>query len=452
MNSKKTSNSGVHIPPVLLPGKNTNLTKWSVVACDQYTSQEDYWKDVENYVGNDYSTLHLIFPEVYLEKDDKDERVSKINAAMEQYVNEGILVTHNPCFIYLDRKTAHVPSRKGLIIAVDLEEYEYAKGSQSLIRATEGTVIERLPPRVKVRENALLELPHIMLLIDDPERSVIEPLALKTESFEKVYDFDLMMGSGHITGFKIESEETISSILQAINALAAPETFRKKYGVGEDKGVLLFAVGDGNHSLATAKVCWENLKQCLSPDELENHPARYALVELVNVHDEGLVFEPIHRVVFNVDTMCLLNSLKHYFMDKNCRADYKFFASEGAMKSWAEEARLSGNRHVIPFISKDSFGIVAIDKPPYNLEVGTLQSFLDDFMKDRPDVKIDYIHGADVVASLGSKEGNMGFFLPAMNKHDLFKTVILDGALPRKTFSMGEADEKRFYLECRKIR
>lgn len=445
----KLKELGVSIPDILLPKNTVNMNKWSVVACDQYTSEPEYWAEVEKLVGNDPSTLHLTFPEVYLEEGNADERIRKINSTMKKYINENILTSHNSSIIYVERSTAKSSLRKGIVLAVDLEKYDYNLGSQTLIRATEGTVIERLPPRIKIRENADLELPHVMLLIDDPDKTVIEPLAQKTAGFEKVYDFDLMMKGGHIRGYKIDDRDTLVQLANALENLASPNAFREKYSVGEDKGVLLFAVGDGNHSLASAKGHWENVKAHLKKEEYANHPARFALVEVVNIHDEGIRFEPIHRVVFNVEPNGLLESMKEFFGSGNCSIE--------SLKSYESINELfinsSGSKsaHIIGFVSKDGFGAITIRNPQHNLEVGSLQTFLDEYIKDKSSIKIDYIHGEDVVEKLGSQAGNMGFYLPNMEKHDLFKTVILDGVLPRKTFSMGEAFEKRFYLESRKI-
>lgn len=451
MNKEKSSfeKLGVNLPAIMLPREGTDMSRWSVVACDQYTSEPEYWKAVEKNVGDSPSTLKLTFPEVYLESGNSEERIEQINSTMEEYLKEGILKTHGPCFIYVDRKTSHTPSRKGLIMAVDLEKYDYAPGSQTLIRATEGTVIERLPPRIKIRENAPLELPHVMLLIDDPEKSVIEPLAAKAENLEKVYDFELMMKGGHIKGYKVEDEETVGNILSALEKLADPQNFSNKYSVGKDKGVLLFAVGDGNHSLASAKGHWEIVKKDVCAEDMENHPARYALVEVVNVHDSGLTFEPIHRVVFNVDADHLLNSMNEFLGSQNC--SYRKINCMESIVNELQTLRAKKGTHAMGFCTKEGYGVIEVLNPSHNLEVGTLQSFLDHYLKNNPDVKVDYIHGEDVVLKLGTQKGNIGFFLPKMSKQDLFKTVILDGVLPRKTFSMGEADEKRFYLECRKI-
>lgn len=449
--NKHASKLGVAIPEILLPEKAVDLSKWSVVACDQYTSQPEYWEKVEKIVGNEPSTLKITFPEVYLETPGTQERIQKINETMKEYLSEHILNPQKDGFIFIDRKTSHSPSRKGLIIAVDLEEYDYNKGSQTLIRATEGTVIERLPPRVKIRENASIELPHIMLLIDDPDKTVIEPVAKITEKLDKLYDFELMMDGGHIKGYKVDDEGILSDIASALSKLAQPSVFKEKYNVGDEKGVLLFAVGDGNHSLASAKAFWEKIKKELPESERVEHPARYALVELVNVHDDGLKFEPIHRVVFNINADQMLNQMIQYYNVGNTKAYTKTFDCETSLNKELESLRMNKNLHVIPFITEDYCGMVVVENPKFNLEVGTLQCFLDEFVKTHSSIKIDYIHGDEVVKTLGSKKGNIGFFLPAMDKCDLFKTVVLDGALPRKTFSMGEAEEKRFYLECRKI-
>lgn len=431
------SELGVHIPKIMLPALHTDLGKWAVVACDQYTSQREYWKEVETLTKGNPSTLNIIYPEVYLEDGDSDERISDINNTMKAYMDDKVLLELDSCFILVDRKTSHAESRKGLIIALDLECYDYTKGSNALIRATEGTVMDRLPPRIKIRQNAPIELPHIMVLIDDPLRTVIEPLAEKAAKLEKLYDFELMMKGGHIKGYKLSEERDISAIADALAKLAQKEVFSSKYDIESSRDTLLFAVGDGNHSLASAKGHWEILKKCLTPEEQLTHPARYALVELVNVHDQGLVFEPIHRVLFNVDPADLIRKFSAFYGKTGCSG---------------ESCRSGANVHSFKYVTASGEGSVSIENPVCNLEVGTLQAFLDSYMKEHPEVKIDYIHGEEVVSKLGSQRGNMGIYLPSMNKADLFKTVILDGALPRKTFSMGEAEEKRFYLECRKIR
>lgn len=442
---------GIKVPKILLPNEKIDLAKWAVVACDQYTSQMEYWCKVEENVGDAPSTLHLVFPEVYLEDEDKEERIESITSAMEKYMDEAILKPLSSGFIYVERETLHSGVRKGLMVAIDLEQYDYHEGSQTLIRATEGTVLDRLPPRICIRQGASLEIPHIMVLIDDPQLTVIEPITNDLSNRVKLYDFDLMMSGGHITGYQVDDKPTIDRIFDALTALANPDAFRKKYEVGGDKGVLLFAMGDGNHSLATAKACWEDLKSSLNPEEIETHPAHFALVELVNVHDNGLMFEPIHRVLFNVKPEKVLNDMKEFFLPTNQDFQYELFKTESEMMEKYGQLKESFKGHKIICTFEQQWGILLIDNPQSNLEVGTLQAFLDDYLKKESHTTVDYIHGNDVVANLGSRHGNIGFFLPTMSKNNLFKTVILDGVLPRKTFSMGEADEKRFYLECRKI-
>ena len=435
---------GVNISSVLLPKKDTDMQRWAVVACDQYTSEPEYWKDVDDFVGNSPSTVRLVFPEAYLEYENetqKTARITSINESMNHYLNNQIFDEVNETVVLIERTFKSGHTRHGLIFAVDLDQYDYNKGSQSLIRSTEGTIIERLPPRIRIRENAQLELPHIMLLIDDKDNTVIDPLVKKSSELPQAYSFELMKQSGSIKGYKVSEEKDIQNITDALLKLADPDDFRSRYGVNDQFGVLLFAAGDGNHSLATAKACWENLKKALSPKELIDHPARYALVEVVNVHDSGLIFEPIHRVLFNVDTKHLIDAFCTYYNEKGCNAR----VTKGNDK-------MNSKGHVIRFMTSEGSGHLVIECPTYNLDVATLQNFLDSYLKSNSQVSIDYVHGEDVTERLGSQPGNMGFFLSPMDKNELFRTVILDGALPRKTFSMGEASEKRFYLEARKIR
>lgn len=412
---------GFYPAEALLPA-NADLTKWSVVACDQYTSQPDYWQEVEQFVGEAPSTLRMIVPELYLEEDGVEKRIADVNAAMDRYLASDLFRVTDQ-FLYVERTLRDGKLRRGLMGVVDLEQYDFTKGSESLIRATEGTVLERIPPRVKVREDASLECPHIMLLIDDPAKTVIEPIADRMGDLEEVYRFDLMQDSGSIAGYQCDDAESMR-ILGALGELADPESFNRHYGLN-GKSPLLFAVGDGNHSLATAKTCYENLKKTLPEEEYRAHPARYALVEVVNLHDASLEFEPIHRVVFDVDEEMFLAAL-----ESQCgSADGQriLVCNNGQKKELRFNAAVS------------------------NLPVGTLQSFLDAYIAENGG-RVDYIHGNEVVEALSSKPGNIGFLLEAMPKEELFKTVVLDGALPRKTFSMGHAWDKRFYLECRKIK
>ena len=410
---------------ILLP-KNVDMTKWSVVACDQYTSEMEYWDDVYKIVGDNPSTLKITLPEIFLEEVDVANRIEKINATMKEYIDEDIFEEYKNTMIYLERKQKDGRVREGLMGMIDLEDYSYEKGSQTLIRATEKTVIERIPPRLKVRENALLELPHIMILIDDEKKEIIENLKNKVNDEDKVYDFELMKDGGHIKGYKL-NDETIDEVIDKLEALTDKDYFENKYNV-KDKGILLFAMGDGNHSLATAKANYENLKKTMSEEEYLNHPSRYALVELVNLHSEALEFEAIHRVVFDVDVDNFVTELNKYY-DINEDGEGQYFE----------------------LVTKDSDKKLYITNPKSNIAVGSIQMFLDDYLKEHKG-KIDYIHGDDTTRSMGSKEGNVGILFDAMPKEELFRTVILDGALPRKTFSMGHSYDKRYYLEARKIK
>jgi hypothetical protein len=434
---------GVGIPQVYLPKEGIDLTKWAVVACDQYTSEPEYWEQVERIVGASPSTFHMVLPEIYLGTPEEAEKTRCVNIRMQEYLDGGLLTSHEGIF-YVERWFGS-KCRRGILLCLDLEKYNFQKGSQSLIRATEGTIIERLPPRIKIREHAVLEIPHIIVLIDDPERTVIEPLGVLagrgSESLVEHYDFDLMLGSGHLAGFQVIDPRVEAGVIRALEALAEPEGFRRKYGLGADQSVFIFAMGDGNHSLATAKSIWEKNKGRVGMD----HPSRYALVEIENVHDEGLEFEPIHRVLFDLNQDILAAMQAHFGSNYQFTPTPNLQVMTETVECWCE------NKQAFGVITEAITGYVEITNPRSNLAVGTLQNFLDGFMKEGGAAKIDYVHGFDAVSRLGSQPGNAGFFLPCMDKNDLFKTVILDGALPRKTFSMGEAFEKRFYMESRKI-
>lgn len=448
-------NIGISIPEILLPTKDIDMTKWSVIACDQYTSDINYWKNLKDFVSSSPSTLNLIFPEVYLESETESEkinRISRIKMNMDKYTDEGIIENIGPGFILIDRQTPETTSRKGLLISVDLDKYDFSADSKSMIRATERTVTDRLPPRIKIRKDASLELPHVMLLIDDPKKTLIETLFDQKEKYTKVYDFDLSKNSGHISGYFINSDEAITLITTAFEGLVEKSTFISKYGVPENTEVLLFAVGDGNHSLATAKVCWNNIKQNLSPEEIENHPARYALVEVVNIHDRGLNFKPIHRVLFNVDPYDLIDFIVEDSFNMSIDAHCINFVNFEDMKSNLSGLSFNLSSQVIPYVFDDTAGAIIIKHPSTKLTTATLQNILDEYVKTKPKIKIDYIHGEDTVIKLGNLQGNMGFFLPVIDKSDFFKAILFDGIMPRKTFSMGEADEKRFYLESKKIK
>lgn len=413
---------GISPADILLP-RPEYRENFCVVACDQFTSEPAYWEETESIVGSGYSALRLIYPEIYL-NERPEERINEINRNMREYLEQGVFQEYSNSIIYVERTLMDGRLRKGLVLAVDLEKYDYSPQSSSLIRATEGTIESRLPARIRIRQNAPLELPHIMLLIDDREQTVIEPLA--EEGLTPVYDMPLMQNGGRVKGFLLD-EENQERVFNALSALASPDKQQAKYSLKEPAPLLLYAVGDGNHSLASAKSYWEGLKKSISPEEAKNHPARYALVELVNLHDSSLVFEPIHRVLFNVQPEKILKAL-----EERCG-----FASEGQ----GVEIVFNGQSRFVHFA-----------RPAHQLSVGTLQKFLDGVLEKFVGARLDYIHEEETVRDLAAREGNMGFILSSMSKNELFKAVILDGPLPRKTFSMGSGRDKRYYLEARRIK
>ena len=420
---------------ILLP-QDCGYDKWSVVACDQYTSQPEYWQRVEERVGRAPSALRLILPESSLDGPQVEVDIMEINSTMSRYVREGRFKTLPGAMIYVERTLFNGRVRRGLVGMADLTAYDYEPGSDAPIRATEGVVMSRIPPRVAVRKNAPIELPHAMLLTDDPDRTVIEPLAARTGAMELLYDFDLMEQGGHIKGWLL-TEEQLSQVAGALTALADPAAFSARYHT-ENQPVMLFAVGDGNHSLATAKECYERQKRLMPREKWDALPARYALCELVNLHDDSLEFEPIHRVVFHTGPEELLNALVRRYPGSR--------RGDSLRESGQEGGGLS-----VRYVFAGSEGAVTMPRGSAQLAVGALQSFLDDYLMERPG-RVDYIHGEDVAREFAARPGNIAFLLPPMAKEELFPSVIHGGVLPRKTFSMGEAHDKRFYLEARKIR
>jgi hypothetical protein len=436
---KNIPSLGIQIPDILLPNNSVDFQKWAVIACDQFTSQPNYWQQVTKIVGDHPSTFHITLPEIFLGKPEETIRLESTQNKMKEYLEQGILVPHQG-MIYVER-TVEGRTRRGLMLALDLEHYDFSKGSQSLIRATEGTILDRLPPRIKIREKASVEIPHILVLIDDPQDIVIGPVEKGKADLPILYNFDLMQSSGHLSGRAVNSEELESRVIDALEKLSQPDDFYTKYAVSRDHGVLLFAVGDGNHSLATAKSIWEKIKTTVGMD----HPARYALVEIENIHDQGLEFAPIHRVLFNVKADPV-SAMQEFF------GSHVTFALAESKNSMIQQVNAqSGKNHQFGLITANGHQVVTVESPVSTIPVGTLQEFLDSWLKSGGAESIDYVHGDEVVCDLGSQIGNAGFYLPAMGKNQLFTTVIMDGALPRKTFSMGEAHEKRFYLEARKI-
>jgi len=416
---------------ILLPSPDlTAKGSWACIACDQFTSEPEYWTAAEQLVGDAPSTLHLMLPEVYLS--DATARLSHIHAAMHEAL-QNVLISHPGSMIALSRIQSDGRERQGLVGMIDLEAYDYTKGSSALIRATEGTVLSRIPPRVAIRRGAPLELPHVMLLIDDPGHTVLAPLfdTQAQDSMPLAYDTELMLGGGRATGRYLNAAQ-MDAVQTALDALITPEAMAARYGDGT-LAPLLFAVGDGNHSLASAKAAYEEIKAAICAEAAATHPARYALCEVVNLHDAALDFEPIYRVVFHADREDILASLKSYLA-----------GLDGAAAPQSIRCVFGTPGH--PLTSD-----LHAEHPVQQLTVGTLQTFLDDYAAAHPEIEIDYIHGEDSLTSLACRDGAIGFLFDGMQKDQLFRTVIYDGALPRKTFSMGHARDKRYYMECRTI-
>ncbi len=419
-------NSCLRAADILLPARQTiENGRWAAIACDQFTSEPHYWEAADRHVGDAPSTLRMILPEVYLRQ--TAERLPAIHAAMKEAL-EHHLICHEQAMIAVERTQSDGRVRRGLVAMIDLEQYDYTPGSTSLVRATEGTVLERIPPRVAVRRDALLEMPHVMLLIDDPEGTVLEPLFEGNGTPDIAYDTDLMLGGGHVKGSFVTKEEQ-QRVLAALDALVTPDAMTARYGDGS-LAPLLFAVGDGNHSLATAKAAFEDIKSSNGPEAAMRHPARFALVEIVNLHDEALSFEPIYRVMFGVHPAGVLDSLRAYAAKLNGTAAPQSVTCIGTFDTQK----------------------IVIEHPTQQLTVGTLQTFIDEYLKSHPKAEVDYIHGEDSTRALASKPDAIGFLFDGMEKSQLFRSVMVDGALPRKTFSMGHAQDKRYYMECRKIK
>ena len=393
---------------ILLP-KNADYEKWAVIACDQFTSQPEYWQEVGEMVGDAPSTLHMILPEVLLPG--SDAQIAAIHQKMADYLAQGVFAEYKNSYIYVERTLLDGSIRKGLVGALDLDKYDYHPEANAPVRATEATVQERIPPRVRVRKGAPLEMPHVLLLCDDEKLTLIEPLAKAKEEMQKVYDFTLCAGGGKIQGWLLGEKQT-----EQLNAaLAAYE---------QEKVPMTYAVGDGNHSLATAKACYEALKAENPGVDLSGHPARFALVELENIHDEAQQFAPIHRVIAKTQP--------------------------GKLLAYLATACTGTEICPIPWFSGNEQGVLQLSIQPGQLPLAALQQALDSYLAEN-EGEIDYIHGDDVVQKLAAAEGALGFLVPGIEKNAFFKSIVTDGILPRKTFSMGHAQEKRYYLEARKI-
>ena len=427
------------IPEVLLPQDKSDLSRWAVIACDQFTQDRDYWKKVDSYAGDKPSTLNMILPEVYLEDEGRAERLSGIRTHMKQYLDGGIFAKAVKGFVYIERKTAYGRTRKGLVAAINLDSYDWKPDSKALIRATEATIVDRIPPRMEIRRGAPVESPHIMLLVNDPGKTLVEGIGKRVRTNTPLYNTNLMENSGSLTGWQVSSETDLDYTAQAIEGIA-------RAGTAKDGSCFLFAVGDGNHSLATAKAVWDEFRKAHEADalagkiDLQNHPARFALVEIVNLYDDGLTFEPIHRVLFGTSP----SEISAYLAKR----------LGGSVKKTDSNAHLE---ELVAQKSETRFGFVGagtlsyLDTPDPALAVSRLQPVLDDFLAKNPRVQIDYIHGSEEVFRLGKESDTVSILLPPVEKDSFFTTIALGGPLPRKSFSMGEASEKRFYMECRKL-
>ncbi len=408
------------LPAEILLPKVEDMSKWAVIACDQFSSQPAYWDRVRANAGDAPSTIHLILPEAQLGTEQEPALTEEINRTMAAYLEQDLFTVYPNSFVYVERTLQSGAIRKGLVGMVDLEAYDYSMGSTSDIRATEKTVVERIPPRMRVRKNAPLEFPHILMLADDHDKVLIEPITAQKEHLKKFYDCMLMEDGGHIAGWLVDGAEA-QAFMKRLTTYT--QHVDEKY-TGLPGTPMVFAVGDGNHSLATAKACYEELKKAHPGEDLSQHPARYALVELENIHDAAQEFAPIHRVIVKTDAPALLKAVQ----DNLC-------AETGFPVEW--------------YMGKDH-GTIYLDQSKGQLAVGILQSFLDQYLAQH-DGETDYIHGDADLMELADQDNAIGFLLPVMEKSQLFRGVIADGILPRKTFSMGHAREKRYYLEGRKI-
>ncbi|MGI6152876.1 MAG: DUF1015 domain-containing protein [Christensenellaceae bacterium] len=431
MQTEPLSGQGFTYAELLMPADSVDYHKWAVVACDQFTSQPGYWKQVSKLVGAAPSSLHIVLPEIYLEDDDVSERIHHMKTVMTDYLKDGILVPLKSGLVLTER---HIRGRirKGILLNIDLECYDYDISKKPVVRATESTVLSRIPPRVEIRRGAAIESPHIMLMMDDPEDEIIGSLHMQRGSFEKLYDFDLMMDGGRIEGWFTDNEKVLEKTRGLIEKLPRHDN-------------MLFCVGDGNHSLATAKTIWEEAKKELSPEERQTSPLRYALTEVINLRDRAVEFMPIHRVLFNVNPA----NCAQYVTDKLNEAGK---AARLVFGRWHKETAAENGAFAIPFLYKDGAGKIIIEKPSHPLAVGEVQDILEEYVAQNAQRSIDYIHGDDAFSALSEEYDCIGFYFDALEKSEFFDLIIRCGALPKKTFSLGEAQEKRYYLECRQLR
>ena len=417
---------------ILLPGAATPLDPWACIAVDQFTSQPEYWQKAEELAKGNPSTLHIVLPEAYLGTPQEESRLAAIRAAMQDY-RDNLLTRCVHGYVYVERTQMDGTIRQGLVGAVDLEQYSFKKGSKPAIRPSESTVVARIPPRLKIRRGAQLETPHVMMLADDEACTLIEPIAAHKAELPLLYDGALMLNGGHLAGWAVEDPALVEQINTALANLGDAAAFAARWPAATGQPPMTLAVGDGNHSLATAKAYWEELKPTLPPEQQQTHPARWCLAEVCNVHSPAIEIEPIHRVLFNVDCATVLLSLITW-SDSNMAG-----CCFGGSKK--QPFTLAG-----PHMAN----VLSFEDPTEPLTVGTIDDFISDYIERHPEAKVDYVHDEPAVRAL-CKQGAVAFLMPPFAKSDLFRGVVMGGVLPRKTFSMGHAEEKRYYIECRKI-
>lgn len=422
---------------ILLPNQSIDLYKWTVIACDQYTSNKEYWEHVNRIVDDSPSTLHLIYPEVYLETTNADEYITSINRTMSKYLESDFFDIYEKSMIWLERKLSTGLTRHGLILNLDLEDYHYMADTAPLIRSTEETIVNRIPPRVKIRENASIELPHIVLLYHDPAQSLFDLYKKHKHELPLLYNFDLMQNGGTMEGHLIADSSIQTAFLNQLHHLSVSDSSGNQ---------LLGVMGDGNHSLASAKAHWEAIKASLPASEIDTHPARYALVELVNLYDVSMEFEPIHRVLFHAPIDDFIEKIQSHYHEVTVEE-----TTSDIIPSFIKESQSA--ECVSAIISHHSkLYKLSIHHSNYSTATAAFQSFIDYYLTTSPNASIDYIHGESETLALSNHKDNIGIILPAIIKEQFFDSILKDGPFPRKTFSIGHADDKRFYLEARKIK
>ncbi len=440
-------NIALGVPKILLPKPEIDCEKWAVIACDQYVHDLSYWEEVKRVVGNAPSTLDLIYPEVYLSDDGHKERIDRVHRNMKRFVADGVFRDAIEGFLLVDRVLPSGKSRRGLVVALDLEHYDSRSQSKTLIRTTEGTYPKNLEARLEVRGNASLECPHILVLIDDPKREIIEPLF--EEGHPTIVDFELMMHGGRLKYQLIDSREDIARIAQKLARRIAPDYIREKYGVKNE--TLLYAMGDGNHSFAAAQKAWQKIKSTLGDAiDAARHPARYAIVELINLHGDAIDIEPIHRVITRVDPTAACNAMVALHNERGARARLEMVASTEAQNRHMAELA-SESTHCLPYRAAGNLGILVIENPSQRTIPETMEAALDLFTRENAEAEVGFIHGADVIDELGNRSDALGFYLPPISKDSVFESIVRYGAYPRKSISIGHADEKRYYMECRSL-